>query len=81
MSPAKFATYLAVIVSPSVVGLLAERTGMDEIAALRTFYRSAVYEALSNEETKVWHYSPELICSLVEEELKTGSFTYPQEAM
>ena len=27
---------------------------------------------------KLWHHSPQLLASLVEEELRTGKFTYPQ---
>ena len=81
MTPAKFATYLAVVISPTVVGLLAERLSLGEVEAMETFFSSSVYVALSDEGTKVWHYSPELICSLVEEELRTGRFTFPQEAL
>lgn len=81
MNPAKFATYLAAVVSPTVVGLLVDKLGIDEIAATETFFKSDVYAALSDEGTKMWHYSPELITSLVEEELLKGRFTYPQEAL
>ena len=81
MNPAKFATYLAVVVSPTVVGLLAERLSLGEVEAMETFFSSSVYAALSDEGTKVWHYSPELVSSLVEEELRTGRFTFPQEAL
>lgn len=80
MDATKFVTYLAVIVSPAVVGLLSERLKIGEIEAVERFYTSSVYAALSDEGTKMWHYSPELICSLVEEELRTGTFSYPQEA-
>ena len=48
---------------------------------MEKFFSSSVYAALSEEGTKVWHYSPELITSLVEEELRTGRFTFPQEAL
>ncbi len=81
MNPAKFATYLAVVVSPSVVGLIAEKLGIGEVEAVKRFFTSNVYAALSDEETKMWHYSPELISSLLEEEVRTGRFTYPQEAL
>ena len=81
MTPAKFATYLAVVISPTVVGLIAERLSLGEVEAMEKFFASSVYAALSDEGTKVWHYSPELISSLVEEELRTGRFTFPQEAL
>ena len=81
MDPAKFAMYLAVVISPSVVSLLAERLSLGEVEAMNKYYSSLVYASLSDEATKVWHYSPELICALVEEELRTGKFTFPEEAM
>ncbi len=81
MTPSRFATFLAAVLSPSVVGILAERLGLDEIKATETFFGSDVYAALSDEGTKMWHYSPELIASLVEEEMRTGRFTYPEEAL
>lgn len=81
MTPKQFASYLAVIISPSVVGLLVNRLGLSEIEAVEKYYASSVYAALSDEETKTWHFSPELLCSLLEEELKTGKFTFPEEAL
>ena len=80
MDAKKYATYLAVIISPAVVGQLVERLGFDEITALEKYMTSKVYAALSDEEQKLWHYSPELLSSLVEEEFKTGKFTLPEEA-
>ena len=80
MSAEKYAMYLAVIISPAVVALLVERLGFDEITALEKYMTSKVYAALSDEEQKLWHYSPELLSSLVEEEFKTGKFTLPEEA-
>lgn len=81
MDPSKYATMLAVLISPAVVGLLAEHLQLDEISAMEKYMRSNLYAALADEEQKLWHFSPELLASLVEEELRTGSFTYPQEAL
>ena len=81
MEGSKFATFLAVVISPAVVGLLAQSLGLDEIEASRRYFSSAVYAALSDEPQKLWHHSPELIASLVEEEFRTGKFTYPEEAL
>lgn len=39
MNPAKFATYLAVVISPTVVGLLAERLSLGEVEAMEKFSR------------------------------------------
>ena len=81
MDAQKFATYLAVVVSPAVVGILADRLGVSEKEAVRVYFSSRLYAALSDEEQKLWHYSPELLASLAIDELKTGSFTLPQEAL
>ena len=81
MDAAKFATYLAVVISPSVVGIIAEKFGMNEIEACEKYFSSSLYAALSDEEQKLWHHSPELLASLLESEIKTGGFTYPEEAL
>lgn len=81
MDAQKFATYLAVVVSPAVVGILADRLGVSEKEAVRVYFASRLYASLSDEEQKLWHYSPELLASLAIDELKTGSFTLPQEAL
>ena len=81
MEASKFATYLAVVISPAVVGLLADSLGIDEVSAMNKYFASSAYAAISDEGQKLWHHSPQLLASLVEEELRTGSFTYPQEAL
>ena len=81
MDARKFATYLAVVISPAVVGLLVDALGVDEVTAMNKYFSLSAYAAISDEEQKLWHYSPQLLASLVEEELRTGTFTYPQEAL
>lgn len=81
MDMEKFSMYLATVISPEVVGLLSQKLGLGEIETMRKFFNSDVYAALSEEKTKMWHYSPQLISSLAEEEFKTGKFAYPQEAL
>ena len=48
---------------------------------MNKYFASSAYAAISDEEQKLWHHSPQLLASLVEEELRTGKFTYPQEAL
>lgn len=81
MDPKKFATFLAVVVSPAVVAILVEKLGLSEKDAFRAYFSSHLYAALSDEGQKLWHYSPELLASLAIDELKTGSYTLPQEAL
>lgn len=81
MDPRKFASYLAVVVSPTVVGIVADKLSLSETEAVRKYFSSRLYAALSDEDQKLWHFSPELLASLMVEEIKTGSFTLPQEAL
>ena len=48
---------------------------------MNKYFTSAAYAAISDEGQKLWRHSPQLLASLVEEELRTGSFTCPQEAL
>lgn len=81
MDPSKFASYLAVVISPAVVGIMVEKLSIPETEAVRTYFSSRLYAALSDEDQKLWHFSPELLASLVVEEVRTGSFVLPQEAL
>lgn len=81
MDAEKFATYLAVVVSPAVVGILAERLDLSEKEAVRTYFSSRLYAALSDEEQKLWHFSPELLASLVIDEIQKGGYVLPREAL
>lgn len=81
MDAQKFASYLAVVISPAVVGILSELLGVDEVTAMNRYFASSAYAAISDEGQKLWHHSPQLLASMVEEELRTGKFTYPQEAL
>ena len=48
---------------------------------MNKYFTSKAYAAIADEGQKLWHHSPQLLASLVEEELRTGKFTYPQEAL
>lgn len=75
----KFSAILSVILIPQTVALIAEREGVDEIAALNAFYRSEVYNLLSREETKLWHYSPMVLYTMWRHERETGEVVFPEE--
>lgn len=53
MDARKFATYLAVVISPAVVGLLAESLGIDPVSAMNKYFTSAAYAAISDEGQKL----------------------------
>ena len=53
---------------------------IDEETATEQFYASRVYDELSDEGKKLWHYSPKVLFAMYEEEKRTGTITYPEEA-
>ena len=79
MSEEGFSALLTVIV-PMVIALIVAEHGLDEKRATERFYSSRIYDELSNESSKLWHYSPKLLFRLYDEETKTGDITYPEEA-
>ena len=71
---------LLTVVVPMVVGEIVKATGLDEKIVAERFYASRVYEELSDESRKLWHYSPMVLAAMYGEEVETGSITYPEEA-
>lgn len=55
-----------------------ERRGWTENDAIRNFMKSTVYDRLSIEKTKVWHFSVPLLSELYEDELD-GHLVWPEE--
>ena len=79
MSEGKFSALLAVIVPP-VVELIANRKGISETAATESFYRSTVYARLSDETSKLWHYSAETLYAMYDDEVCGRAIGFPEEA-
>lgn len=75
----KFNSILSIALIPQTVALIAENQGLDDITALNEFYQSNVYELLSKEETKMWHYSPLTIYIMWKHEKDTGEIIFPEE--
>ena len=48
--------------------------------AISGFYQSRLYQELSDENSKLWHYSPMTLYTMYQDELLTGSYDYPEEA-
>ncbi|MBQ8381372.1 MAG: hypothetical protein IJY18_05710 [Clostridia bacterium] len=74
----KFNTILSIALIPQTVDLIAKNHGLDDISALNEFYRSGVYDLLSKEETKMWHYSPMTIYMMWKHEKETGEVIFPE---
>ena len=75
----KFNSILSIALIPQTVALIAENQRLDDITALNEFYQSKVYELLSKEETKMWHYSPMTVYIMWKHEKETGEIIFPEE--
>lgn len=65
------------IISADVIAMIEKKRGVSEEEAIRLLYASKLYEALENEETKVWHYSTPMLYALLEQEWENGTICYP----
>lgn len=54
----KFNSILSIALIPQIVTLIGEKERLNDLSAMNAFYQSKVYDLLSKEETKMWHYSP-----------------------
>ena len=79
MGAERFAMVLFMLV-PQVVALIAEGHDVSEEVAVKRLYHSRLYELLETEETKLWHFSPQLLFAMFDEEARTGNITFPEEA-
>ncbi len=75
----KFNSILSITLIPQTVALIAEKEGLDDITAVNEFYQSEVYDLLSNEETKMWHYSPMTVYMMWKHEKESGEIAFPEE--
>ena len=79
MEKQKFEAMLILLV-PQVVHLITENYPFDEVTASKEFYDSQVYSFLEQEDMKLWHLSALTLFNMFDEEKKTGTFTFPEEA-
>lgn len=75
----KFNAILSVILIPQVIDLIMKNESINDIKAMNSFYKSKTYDLLSNEETKLWHYSPLMLYSIWKSEIETGDVILPEE--
>jgi hypothetical protein len=61
-----------------IVAQLIEERKMSLQDALEYLYSSQLYELLECEKTKMWHYSPQMLLYLLENEKNTGKLRLPQ---
>ncbi|GHU41652.1 hypothetical protein FACS1894190_10010 [Spirochaetia bacterium] len=70
---------LLTIIDNQIISLIIERCKADYKKAAELLYTSTLYAKLEDEQTKLWHLSAETLYDLLDEELKTGKITYPEE--
>lgn len=79
MNEDQFSAMLAIIVPP-IIEQIIKNSNVDDEKAISSFYQSKLYQELSDEESKLWHYSPMTLYAMYQDELLTGSYDYPEEA-
>ncbi len=79
MNEDQFSAMLAVIVPP-VIEKIIQNSKVDDVTAIFKFYQSGLYQELSDEKSKLWHYGPMTLYTMYQEELLTGAYEYPEEA-
>ena len=79
MNENQFSALLAIIV-PEITSLITKNSNITETQAISLFYRSKLYRELADENSKLWHYSPLTLYTMLQDELLTGHYDYPEEA-
>lgn len=79
MNENQFSAMLALIVPP-IIEQITKNSNLDENKIIHLFYNSKLYKELSDEESKLWHYGPVTLYTMYQDELLTGSYSYPEEA-
>lgn len=79
MNENQFSSLLTLIV-PKIIEKITENSNVSEIVAINKFYCSRLYDELSDESSKLWHYSPLMLYTMFQDELLTGTYDYPEEA-
>lgn len=60
-----------------LISLIVEKRQFDFDIALQYLYESKLYDALSTEDTKLWHLSSEKLYDMLVTEKDTGELIYP----
>ena len=67
------------MITPGILDLLMQSRKIELEEAASLLYNSELYTMLEDEDTKVWRLGYPLLHILLEEELATGSITWPEE--
>ena len=78
MSDPQFKATLEMLI-PLVIKEIIKSRKITEQEAFELLYSSFLYSKLEDETTKLWHLSQLTLANLLNEELETGSITFPEE--
>ena len=73
-------TTILVFLVPQILSLIMRVYDVNDEKAAEMLYSSELFAGLEDEQTKLWHLSANALFEMFEEELQTGSITYPEEA-
>ena len=79
MSDTQFKATLEMLI-PLVVKEIMRSRSVTEQEAFDLLYSSFLYSKLEVESTKLWHLSQLTLANLLNEELETGTISFPEEA-
>lgn len=71
--------FLAMIpyITTDLITAIVNKQNITEKEAIKKLYASKLYAELEDEETKVWQYSTQMLCSLFEQEELNGNIEFP----
>ncbi len=64
-------------ISADLAAEISRRQNISGEEAIAKLYNSKLYALLEQEDTKVWHYSTQMLYSLLEQEEQTGNIVFP----
>ena len=79
MTDTQFKATLEMLI-PLVIEEIMKSRNVGEREAFELLYSSFLYSKLEIESTKLWHLSQLTLANLLNEELRTGSISFPEEA-
>ena len=71
MNEEQFSAMLTMIVPP-IINQITKNSNVDDDKAISHFYQSKLYQELSDEKSKLWHYSAMMLYTMYQDELLRG---------
>ena len=79
MADIQFKATLEILI-PLIIKEIIKSRNVSEQEAFGLLYSSFLYSKLEIESTKLWHLSQLTLANLLNDELETGTITFPEEA-